>query len=78
MTSLQAQLDQHGVLAVDGAVLCVSDLLSPVFAGFPSPAEDLGAQRIDCQIALRDSKSLTLATTNTALRIALNHRCALA
>ena len=52
MTSIQAQLGQHGVLAVDGTALCVSDLLSPVFAGFPSPAEDLGAQRIDLSATL--------------------------
>ena len=52
MTSIQAQLDQYGVLAVDGAVLCVRDLLCPVFAGFPSPAEDLGAQRIDLSATL--------------------------
>ena len=52
MTSIQARLDQHGVLAVDGAVLCVRDLLCPVFAGFPSPAEDLGAQRIDLSATL--------------------------
>ena len=40
-------IDQHTVVMASGAAVHVTELMASVRAGFPSPAEDLGAQRID-------------------------------
>jgi DNA polymerase V len=45
--SIEAVLDQHAVVMAGGSAVHVTELMASVRAGFPSPAEDLGAQRID-------------------------------
>jgi DNA polymerase V len=45
--SIEAVLDQHDVVMAAGTPVHVTELVATVRAGFPSPAEDLGAQRID-------------------------------
>lgn len=45
--SIVAELDRHGPLPVSSEPIYVRDLAATVKAGFPSPAEDLGAKRID-------------------------------
>jgi DNA polymerase V len=47
MYSIARGIDRHGTAIVDGAPVHVLDLMATVRAGFPSPAEDLGAHRID-------------------------------
>lgn len=47
MSSLAAMLPSQTPIPVAGVPLYVLDLLAAVQAGFPSPAEDLGSQRID-------------------------------
>lgn len=46
-SSIVAQIDRHGPLLVSSVPIHVLDLMATVRAGFPSPAEDLGAKRID-------------------------------
>lgn len=47
MSSIVAEIDRHGPLLVSSAPIHVLELMATVRAGFPSPAEDLGAKRID-------------------------------
>lgn len=47
MSSIIAKIERHGPLLVSSEPLHVLDLMVSVRAGFPSPAEDLGAKRID-------------------------------
>ena len=45
--SIVAEVERHGPLLVSSEPIHVLDLMATVRAGFPSPAEDLGAKRID-------------------------------
>ncbi len=45
--SIVAEIERHGPLLVQSWPLDVLELEATVRAGFPSPAEDLGAKRID-------------------------------
>jgi DNA polymerase V len=45
--SIVAEIERHGPLLVQSWPLHVLELEATVRAGFPSPAEDLGAKRID-------------------------------
>jgi DNA polymerase V len=45
--SLVAEIERHGPLLVHSLPVSVIELGATVRAGFPSPAEDLGAKRID-------------------------------
>lgn len=47
MSSIVAEIDRHGPLHVSSMPVHVLELVATVRAGFPSPAEDLGAKRID-------------------------------
>lgn len=47
INSIVAEIDRHGTLLVSSAPIHVLELMATVRAGFPSPAEDLGAKRID-------------------------------
>lgn len=47
INSIVAEIERHGPLLVSGAPIHVLELMATVRAGFPSPAEDLGAKRID-------------------------------
>jgi DNA polymerase V len=47
MSSISEVLEKHGVLIASGVPVHVNDVMATVRAGFPSPAEDLGAKRID-------------------------------
>lgn len=47
MSSIVKEIEMHEVVAAIGSPLHVIELLASVRAGFPSPAEDLGARRID-------------------------------
>lgn len=46
-SSITKEIDRHGIFLADGAPLHILEVLASVRAGFPSPAEDLGAERID-------------------------------
>jgi DNA polymerase V len=45
--SIIAEIEGHGPLLVSSAPIHVFELTATVRAGFPSPAEDVGAKRID-------------------------------
>lgn len=47
INSIVAEVERHGPLLVSSEPIHVLDLVATVRAGFPSPAEDLGAKRID-------------------------------
>ena len=47
INSIVAEIERHGPLLVSSEPIHVLDLMATVRAGFPSPAEDLGAKRID-------------------------------
>jgi DNA polymerase V len=47
LNSIVAEIERHGPLLVSSAPIRVFELMATVRAGFPSPAEDLGAKRID-------------------------------
>jgi DNA polymerase V len=47
MYSLAREIDPHPIAIAQGPPVHVLDLMVTVRAGFPSPAEDLGAKRID-------------------------------
>ena len=47
INSIVAEIERHELLLVSSAPIHVLDLGATVRAGFPSPAEDLGAKRID-------------------------------
>ncbi len=47
MNSILQELGTHDFAQAFGAPLIVLDLMTTVRAGFPSPAEDIGAKRID-------------------------------
>lgn len=47
INSIVAEIERHGPLLVSSAPIHVLELMATVRAGFPSPAEDLGAKRID-------------------------------
>ena len=47
MYSLAREIDPHAIAIAQGPPVFVLDLMATVRAGFPSPAEDLGAKRID-------------------------------
>jgi len=47
INSIVAEVERHGPLLVSSEPIHVLELMATVRAGFPSPAEDLGAKRID-------------------------------
>lgn len=47
INSIVAEVERHGPLLVSSEPIHVLELVATVRAGFPSPAEDLGAKRID-------------------------------
>lgn len=47
INSIVSEVERHGLLLASSAPSHVLDLMATVRAGFPSPAEDLGAKRID-------------------------------
>lgn len=47
INSIVAEIERHEPLLVSSAPIHVLELMATVRAGFPSPAEDLGAKRID-------------------------------
>ena len=47
INSIVAEIERHGPLLASSAPIHVLDLMATVRAGFPSPAEDIGAKRID-------------------------------
>ena len=47
MYSLAREIDPHAIAIAQGPPVFVLDLMVTVRAGYPSPAEDLGAKRID-------------------------------
>ena len=47
INSIVVEVERHGPLLVSSAPIHVIELMATVRAGFPSPAEDLGAKRID-------------------------------
>lgn len=47
INSIVAEIERHEPLLVTSAPIHVLELMATVRAGFPSPAEDLGAKRID-------------------------------
>lgn len=47
INSIVAEIERHGPLLVSSPPIHVLELMATVRAGFPSPAEDLGAKRID-------------------------------
>lgn len=47
MSSIVVEVERHAPLLVSSAPMHVLELVATVRAGFPSPAEDLGAKRID-------------------------------
>lgn len=47
INSIVAEVERHGPLLVSSEPIHVLELFATVRAGFPSPAEDLGAKRID-------------------------------
>ena len=47
INSIVAEVEPHGPRKISSGPLHVLDLIATVRAGFPSPAEDLGAKRID-------------------------------
>lgn len=47
MSSIVREIERRGVVEAVGVPVHVHELFATVRAGFPSPAEDLGARRID-------------------------------
>jgi DNA polymerase V len=47
INSIVTEIERHEPLLVSSAPIHVLELMATVRAGFPSPAEDLGAKRID-------------------------------
>lgn len=47
INSIVSEIERYGPLLVSSAPINVIELMATVRAGFPSPAEDLGAKRID-------------------------------